>query len=121
MRNSFPELNLSYHPNAGLPDGNYHYPADEVEESIGAWAHLDREVALEQARQWMLANVEAAKEFLANGGVPPVVINALIKTVPNTLVPDIAGIELLIEQRQRLYPNDVDGIDYQTLVDKRVL
>lgn len=78
-------------------------------------------VALEQARQWMLANVEAAKEFLANGGVPPVVINALIKTVPNTLVPDIAGIELLIEQRQRLYPNDVDGIDYQTLVDKRVL
>ncbi|MDX2476447.1 MAG: amidase family protein, partial [Gammaproteobacteria bacterium] len=24
---------------------------DEVEESIGAWAHLDREVALEQARQ----------------------------------------------------------------------
>jgi len=24
---------------------------DEVEESIGAWAHLDRETALEQARQ----------------------------------------------------------------------
>nr|WP_243748961.1 ABC transporter substrate-binding protein [Pseudomaricurvus alcaniphilus] len=78
-------------------------------------------VALEQARQWMLANVEAAKEFLANGGVPPVVINALLQTVPNTLVPDITGVKLLIEQRQRLYPNDVDGISYQTLVDKRVL
>ncbi|NHN40008.1 ABC transporter substrate-binding protein [Pseudomaricurvus alcaniphilus] len=89
---------------------------EQKKNEVSAWL-----VALEQARRWMLSNSNEARAFLENDGVPAVVVNTLLQTVPNTLVPDRAGIELLIEQRQRLYPAGVDRFTYQMLVDKCAL
>jgi ABC-type nitrate/sulfonate/bicarbonate transport system substrate-binding protein len=77
--------------------------------------------ALEQARAWMTANGAAAAEFLVSEGVPAKVAQVLVQGAPNALVPDQAGVELLIKQRERLYPNDIEGVSYQTLVDNGLL
>lgn len=54
---------------------------------------------LDNARQRMLSDPEAARQALA--GLSAAAVDAMLRATPASLCPDRAGIELLIEQRRR--------------------
>ena len=85
-------------------------------DELNAWL-----LGLEQSRRWVVDNLDEAQVFLKREGLPPLVVKELLKIVPGSLLPSHAGVDLLIEQRQRLYPGETDGFSYSALVDVRPL
>lgn len=62
------------------------------------------------------SSTKKLKESLALQGMPVDAVRALIDSVPKTLTPDRAGVELLIEQRARLALVGSDSI-YSQIID----
>jgi ABC-type nitrate/sulfonate/bicarbonate transport system substrate-binding protein len=69
---------------------------ERMRPALSAWLRN-----LENARQSMGIAPEAARQALTSAGFPEPAVNAMLGATPASLVPDRAGIELLIEQRRR--------------------
>ncbi len=69
---------------------------ERLRPALSAWLH-----SLETARQCMEKAPEAARRALALKGFSAPAVDAMLAAAPPSLVPDRAGIELLIEQRRR--------------------
>jgi len=69
---------------------------ERMRPALSAWLRK-----LEHARQRMGIAPEAARQALTLAGFPAPAVDAMLGATPASLVPDRAGIELLIEQRRR--------------------
>ncbi|SDH82691.1 hypothetical protein SAMN05444748_102564 [Variovorax sp. OV700] len=70
---------------------------ERMRPALSAWLRN-----LENARQSMGIAPEAARQALTSAGFPAPAVDAMLGATPASLVPDRAGIELLIEQRRRV-------------------
>ena len=70
---------------------------ERMRPALSAWLRN-----LENARQSMGIAPEAARQALTLAGFPAPAVDAMLGATPASLVPDRAGIELLIEQRRRV-------------------
>ena len=75
---------------------------------------------LDNARQRMLGDPQAARQALALAGLSASAVDAMLRATAASLCPDRAGIELLIEQRRRC---GLPGADttYEKLVETSTL
>ncbi|MET3915896.1 ABC-type nitrate/sulfonate/bicarbonate transport system substrate-binding protein [Variovorax sp. OAS795] len=88
---------------------------ERMRPALSAWLRN-----LENARQSMGIAPEAARQALTLAGFPAPAVDAMLGATPASLVPDRAGIELLIEQRRRA---GLPGADttYEGLVESSLL
>ncbi|MEJ8850101.1 ABC transporter substrate-binding protein [Variovorax rhizosphaerae] len=94
---------------------------ERLRPALSAWLH-----SLESARQSMENVPDSARQTLGMAGFSAAAVNAMLGATPASLVPDRAGIELLIEQRRRaglpgaattyekLVDNSLRGLNRQT-------
>jgi ABC-type nitrate/sulfonate/bicarbonate transport system substrate-binding protein len=75
---------------------------------------------LNRARARMTEDREASAEALKEAGFPPGAVDGLLAGTPRSLVPDRAGVELLIRQRRSVGLPGAE-LAYDDLVDLRVL
>jgi len=87
----------------------------EVQQALCAWL-----AALNDAREWSSNNREGAFAILREQGMDPAVAEALMATVPADFVPQVKGIDLLIDQRRRLGLPGAEG-GQQSILDTQML
>ena len=89
---------------------------DRLRPALSQWLR-----GLESARMHMFSDPHAAKHALARGGFPPPAVEAMVRSVPASLRPDRAGVELLINQRNGAGLPGADTMTYEKLVDLSLL
>lgn len=89
--------------------------ADRFRPALSAWLN-----ALDIARQRMVREPDAAWQALALSGLPAPAVEAMVRSMADSLRPDRAGVELLIKQRRMI---GLPGADtrYEQLVDTSAL
>jgi ABC-type nitrate/sulfonate/bicarbonate transport system substrate-binding protein len=105
-----------------------HYPAFPGQGVVVSASALDRLrpglrawlLALQGAAQCFSSDPEAAKQALVLAGYPLSAFDAIASTMPTTLQPNRAGVELLIAQRRAAGLRGAET-DYESLVDASVL
>lgn len=89
--------------------------AERLHPSLSAWLN-----ALDIARQRMVCEPDVARQALALSGLPAPAVEAMVRSMADSLRPDRAGVELLIKQRRMI---GLPGADtrYEQLVDTSAL
>jgi len=101
------------------------FPGQSLVASAGSLQRLRPALAawldgLEGARKRMGSDPDSARGALAQAGFPPPAVEAMLRATPSTLRPDVAGVNLLIEQRRRVGLPGADT-DYDALVNATLL
>jgi ABC-type nitrate/sulfonate/bicarbonate transport system substrate-binding protein len=88
---------------------------ERLRPALSAWLS-----ALDDARQRMGLDPDAARQALTLSGMPAAAVETMVRSMSISLCPDRAGVELLIEQRRKV---GLPGADtsYEQLVDTSLL